>query len=141
MGGAPRGVFYDRMKTEVIGEVETGSIIYNRALVGLARHYGFHPKTCKPYRAKTKGKVERPFCYVREDFFLARSFRIPGDLNRQLRHWLDTAANLRRHTTKRRIVSEAIAEERASLRSLPLAPFCWVLKLERRIGREASVAP
>jgi hypothetical protein len=32
-----------------------------------------------------KGKVERPFRYIREDFFLARSFRNLDDLNAQLR--------------------------------------------------------
>ncbi|MCC4300309.1 IS21 family transposase, partial [Aurantimonas coralicida] len=140
LGGAPREVLYDRMKTAVIGEAETGGIVYNRALVDLARHYGFHPRACKPYRAKTKGKVERPFRYIRENFFLARSFRNLEDMNGQLRHWLDTVANLRRHATTRRIVSEAFAEERASLRSLPLAPFRSVLKLERRISREGMVS-
>ena len=35
--------------------------------------------------AKTKGKVERPFRYIREDFFLGRSFRNLGDLNDQFR--------------------------------------------------------
>ena len=44
---------------------------------------------CRPYRAKTKGKVERPFRYIREDFFLARSFRNLDDLNAQLRHWIE----------------------------------------------------
>lgn len=73
IGGVPREILYDRMKTAVIGEGETGGIVYNRALLDLARHFGFHPKACKPYRAKTKGKVERPFRYIREDFFLARS--------------------------------------------------------------------
>jgi len=33
-----------------------------------------------PTRAKTKGKVERPFRYVREDLFLARTFRNLDDL-------------------------------------------------------------
>ena len=46
-----------------------------------------------PYRAKTKGKVERPFRYIRQDFFLARSFRNLDDLNAQLVDWLDTVAN------------------------------------------------
>ena len=32
-----------------------------------------------------KGKVERPYRYIREDFFLARSFRNLDDLNAQLR--------------------------------------------------------
>ena len=96
IGGVPREILYDRMKTAVIGEGDTGGIVYNRALVDLARHYGFHPKACQPYRAKTKGKVERPFRYIREDFFLARFFRNLDDLNAQLRHWLDTVANPRR---------------------------------------------
>ena len=109
-------------------------------MLDLARHYGFHPKACRPYRAKTKGKVERPFRYIREDFFLARSFRNLEDLNAQLRHWLDTVANARIHATTRRVVNEAFAEERPSLRSLPLAPFRSVLKLERRISREGMVS-
>jgi len=88
----------------------------------------------------SKGKVERPFRYIREDFFLARSFRNLEDLNAQLRHWLDTVANPRVHATTRRVVSEAFAEERASLRPLPLAPFRSVLKLERRISREGMVS-
>jgi transposase len=64
------------MKTAVIGEGDAGTIVYNRALVDLARYYGFHPRACRPYRAKTKGKVERPFRYIREDFFLARASAI-----------------------------------------------------------------
>lgn len=140
LGGVPREVLYDRMKTAVIGEGEAGGIVYNRALVDLARHYGFHPKACQPYRAKTKGKVERPFRYIREDFFLARSFRNLDDLNAQLRHWLDTVANPRVHATTRRVVNEAFAEDRAALRPLPLAPFRSVLKLERRISREGMVS-
>jgi len=70
IGGAPRTILYDRMKTAVIGEDADGLVVYNRALVDLARHYGFQPRACRPYRAKTKGKVERPFRYIREDFFL-----------------------------------------------------------------------
>ena len=57
---------YERMKTAVIGEGDTDGIVYDRALFDLARHYGFHPRACKPYRAKTKGKVGRPLRYTRE---------------------------------------------------------------------------
>lgn len=95
IGGVPRRVLYDRIKTAVTGEGDADGIIYNRRLIDLARHFGFHPRACQPYRAKTKGKVERPFRYIREDFFLARSFRNLDDLNAQLRHWLDTVAKPR----------------------------------------------
>jgi transposase len=46
IGGTPREILYDRMKTAVIGET-TGSIVYNRALIDFARHYGFQPKACR----------------------------------------------------------------------------------------------
>ena len=140
LGGAPRELLYDRMKTAVLGECQPDGIVYNRALIDLARHYGFHPRACQPYRAKTKGKVERPFRYIREDFFLARAFRNLEDLNAQLRRWLDGVANPRVHATTRRVVNEAFAEERPHLRPLPLAPFRAVLRLERRISRDGMVS-
>src|SRR4051794_27447540 len=139
IGGAPREILYDRMKTAVIGEDPDGLVIYNRALLDLARHYGFQPRACRPYRAKTKGKVERPFRYIREDFFLGGSFRNIDDLNIQLRHWLDCVANPRVHATTRRVVNEAFAEERGALKPLPLAAYQAVLRLERRLSHEGMV--
>jgi transposase len=108
MGGVPHEILHDRMKTAVIGEA-AGSIVYNCALIDFARHHAFQPKACRPYRAKTKGKVERPYRYIREDFFLARSFRNLDDLNGQLRQWLDTVANPRVHATTQRVVNEGPA--------------------------------
>ena len=56
IGGAPRTILYDRMKTAVIGEDADGLVIYNRALLDLARHYGFQPRACRPYRAKRRAR-------------------------------------------------------------------------------------
>jgi Integrase core domain len=140
IGGAPREILYDRMKTAVIGEDPDGLVIYNRALLDLARHYGFQPRACRPYRAKTKGKVERPFRYIREDFFLGASFRNLDDLNTQMRHWLDTVANPRVHATTQRVVNDAFAEEKPTLKPLPLIPYRAVLKLERRVSHEGMVS-
>jgi transposase len=136
IGGAPRAILYDRMKTAVIGEDADGLVVYNRALVDLARHYGFQPRACRPYRAKTKGKVERPFRYIREDFFLGGAFRNLDDLNEQLRHWLDTVANRRVHAT----TNEAFAEESPFLKAVPAAPYRAVLRLERRASHEGMVS-
>ena len=90
LGGVPEEILYDRMKTAVIGEAAEGGIVYDRTLLDFAGHYRFHPKACRPYRAKTKGKVERPFRYIRQDFFLGRTFRNLDDLNAQLADWLAT---------------------------------------------------
>jgi transposase len=56
LGGVPEEILYDRMKIAVIGEAAEGGIVYNRTLLDFASHYRFHPKACRPYRAKTKGK-------------------------------------------------------------------------------------
>jgi transposase len=140
LGGVPRSILYDRMKTVVTGEPEPGHIVYNPHLVDFAAHHGYQPRACRPYRAKTKGKVERPYRYIRQDFFLGRSFRNLEDLNAQLAGWLDTVANPRTHATTGCVVNQAFAEEQPHLKTLPLAPYRTVLKLERRITRDGMVS-
>jgi Mu transposase, C-terminal domain/Integrase core domain len=140
LGGVPEEILYDRMKTAVIGEAAEGGIVYNRTLLDFAGHYRFHPKACRPYRAKTKGKVERPFRYIRQDFFLGWTFRNLDDLNTQLADWLATVANVRVHATTQRVVAEAFAEEKPKLQELPSLPFGSVLKLERRVSHEGMIS-
>ena len=140
IAGVPIEILYDRMKTAVTGEDDQGHIAYNRSLLALAQHYRFQPRACRPYRAKTKGKVERPFSYIRQDFFLGRSFRDLEDLNAQLIDWLDTVANVRVHGTTQRIVAAAFAAEQPELQRLPEHRFDAVLKLERRVSHDGFVA-
>ena len=140
-GGVPREILYDRMKTAVLGEPDADQpIVYNAKLLGCGAHYGFAPRACAPYRAKTKGKVERPYRYIRADFFLARAFTDIDDMNQQLRAWLDTVANVRRHGTTDRIVAEHFAEERPHLLPLPAGRFDAVLRIERRLNHEGCVS-
>ena len=140
MGGAPAEVLYDRMKTAVIGEDADGVVTYNTSLVALLNHYGSLPKACRPYRAKTKGKVERPFRYIRQDFFLARTFRNLDDLNAQFEAWRTEIANPRRHATTGRIVDEAFVEEQPVLKPLPVIAYNAVLTVERRVSHEGMVS-
>jgi len=140
LGGVPEEILYDRMKTAVIGEGDDGHIIYNRQLLDLASHYGFMPKACAAYRAKTKGKVERPFSYIRDDFFLGEDFEDLADMNAKLDGWLQTVANARCHGTTRRIVREAFLDERPSLGAMPSLPYQAVLRAERRVTRDGMVS-
>ena len=120
-------------------DTEGGHIVYNARCATSPRHYSFQPKACRPYRAKTKGKVERPYRYVREDFFLGGSFRNLEDLNLQFEPgW--TVANPRTHATTGRVVAEHFAEELPHLQALPAGPFQAVLQLERRITRDGMIS-
>lgn len=140
MGGVPGEILYDRMKTAVIGEDEAGVVTYNASLVALPNHYGAVPRACQPYRAKTKGKVERPFRYIRQDFFLARKFRNMDDLNAQFDAWRTEVANPRVHATTRRVVDEAFAEEQPSLKPLPATPYSAVLTVGRRVSKDGMIS-
>lgn len=140
-GGVPREILYDRMKTAVLGEPDCDKpIIYNAKMLACGAHYGFVPRACQPYRAQTKGKVERPYRYIRADFFMARRFADIDDMNGQLRHWLGTVANVRLHGTTDRIVSEHFAQERPALQPLPAGRFDAVLRMQRRLSHEGCVS-
>ena len=69
LGGWPRQVLYDNMK-----QVRLGPGRWNPAFLDFADHYGFTPKTHRPYRPRTKGKVERAVDYVKDGFVLGRHF-------------------------------------------------------------------
>ena len=140
MGGAPSELLYDRMKTAVVGEDAEGVVTYNASLVALLNHYGAVPRACRPYRAKTKGKVERPYRYVRQDFFLARTFRDMDDLNAQFDAWRTEIANARVHATTGRVVDEHFAEERPALIMAPVMPYSAVLTIERRVSHEGMIS-
>lgn len=140
IGGVPRQILYDRMKTAVLGEPEPGEIIYHPVLMSLAEHYGFQPQACRAYRPQTKGKVARPFRYVRQDFFLGTAFDDMDHLNARLDAWREGVAHARAHGTTGRIITEALAHEQPLLGKLPHGEFGDVLSLERRVTRDGMVS-
>ena len=139
LGGAPKTILYDRMKTAVIG-TRNGRTDYNRHLLGLLDHYGVTPWACRPYSPKTKGKVERLVSYVRGSFFMAREFADMDDLNRRFEHWCREEADRRRHGTTRRIVADDLRRERPHLRPLPPRIYDEAMRVERKVNREGMVS-
>ena len=89
---------------------------------------------------QSKGKVERPFRYIRQDFFLDRVFRNLDDLNAQFEEWRSQIANSRLHGTTNRVVGEAFAEERPHLIALPDIAYNAVLMDGRRVSHEGMVS-
>ena len=109
-GGVPRELLFDQMKAVIIRDErdEGGRVTENAEFVRFANHHDFRIRACRPYRARTKGKVERPVRYVRSSFFYGRTFTSDSDLNHQAHHWLDHVANVRIHGT----LEEAKAADR-----------------------------
>lgn len=126
-GGIPRRALYDNMKTVVLerdarGE---GEHRFHAGFLDYARHCGFVIKLCRPYRAKTKGKVERFNGYLRRSFYipLAAQLKQVGltvdvvTANTAVRRWLNEVANERLHGTTQERPSKRLREE--GLQAIP----------------------
>ena len=74
VGGVPRELLFDQMRAVVLSDDRSdgGELILNAEFLRFAAHWGFLPRSCRPYRAQTKGKVERPIRHLRDSFFYGR---------------------------------------------------------------------
>jgi len=140
-GGVPAEILFDQMKGVILEDTRgepNGKLLENPEFLRFAAHWGFRIRACRPYRAKTKGKVERPVAYVRGNFVYGREFLGDADLTDQCGRWLDETANVRVHGTTRELPRVRFErDEHAVLQPLAARPYCsLVLPPER-----PSVAP
>ena len=134
-GGVPAELLFDQMKAVIIQDDrdDGGRVLENPEFLRFAHHWGFRIRACRPYRAKTKGKVERPIGYVRTGFFYGRAFIHDEDLNHQARSWIDTTANVRIHGTLKERPIDRFKEEQRFLGPLAPRPYrSFVLPPEPR---------
>ena len=125
LGGATREVLTDRDPAFCIGATSDGRAILAPEWVDLAGVLGVVPKACRPYRAQTKGKVERLVRELKESLLPWLSGQVLprrptlADYDALARCWIQEVVLGRRQRTTGRVIGEAWAEEQASLRPLP----------------------
>lgn len=128
-GGTPREVLYDNMRTVVLERhgYGRGRHRFNPGFLDFARHCGFRPRLCAPYRAQTKGKVERFIRYLRHSFYVPLASRLAQEglivdretANLAAKRWLREVANARVHGTTGEVPAERLAIERTQLQPVP----------------------
>lgn len=131
-GGVPREVLYDNAKTVVIERdaYGRGRHRFHPALLDFAGACGFRPRLCQPYRAQTKGKVERFIRYLRGSFWTPLASRYAQDgltvdqdtANLAAKRWLREIANTRVHATTGEPPANRLTREREHLQPVP-APY------------------
>lgn len=120
MGGVTQEVLVDNQKSAVLQASHTGKPKFNERFVDLAGYYGFTPRACRPYRARTKGKDERMVGYIQHHFIVRyRRFESWAHLNQLAEQWLREEAAPRVQGTVKEVVAERFERERPHLKSLP----------------------
>lgn len=125
-GGVPHEVLFDQLKAVIVEDHRPGGgrLLENAEFGRFAAHWGFRIRACRPYRAKTKGKVERPVRYLRDNFLYGRAFLGDADLAAETTRWLRDVANCRVHgTTGERPDMRFARDEQAMLQPLAARPY------------------
>ena len=104
-----------------------------------ARYWGFIPRLCRPYLAQTKGKVESGVGHAQKTPLKGERFESVEEAPAFLDHWEQKWADTRIHGTTKRQVAAMFAEEKPSLRPLPLEPFRYYQYGERTVHLDGCV--
>ena len=138
-GGAVKQLVVDNAKAFVL-DANPAHFRWNPQFLELCGHYRLRPTACQPYRPRTKGKVERPFFYLEQQF-------IKGTRFASLSHFLEELAvferddlDLRVHTTTQERPIDRFQGEVSHLTPLPEQCFIGTLAMSRKVSWDCLVS-
>ncbi len=118
-GGSAEELIIDNPKQMVITHRKNGVICYNDEFLKFCGLYGIQPNACRTYRARTKGKAERPFYYLQEH--LLRGLEVNGfsEFDAALSEFTGKY-NARPHSDLKESPDERFLREKPLLKEIPL---------------------
>ncbi len=140
-GGVPAEVLFDNPRALVEHhDAVTREVRFNARLHAFARYWGFTPRACAPYRARTKGKDERGVGYVKKNAVAGRRFASWAAFEAHLEQWTREVADQRVHGTTGEVPAARFATEAGALRALGgRAPFGQLQDLVRKVQADCAI--
>jgi hypothetical protein len=141
-GGVPEEVLMDNPRALVVRhDAASRSVVFNDKLIAFAKHWGFRPRACAPYRARTKGKTESGVGYVKKNAIAGHSFASWEAFEAHLAKWEREVANVRSHgTTGEAPIARFERDEAHRLKGLGGRPsFGSLRELSRVVGNDCAV--
>jgi transposase len=141
-GGVPQEVLLDNARALVDHhDAATREVRFNGRLHAFARYWGFRPRACAPYRARTKGKDERGVGYVKHNAVAGHGFASWAALEAHLAWWMREIADVRIHgTTGEAPLLRFRRDEAVALRAIDgRPPFRQLRELVRRVQADCAV--
>jgi len=135
--GIPDQILYDRMKNVYIAKL-AGKHKFNATLIGFALHYGFTPQVAPAYAAWVKGKVERPYTFIREGFWRGYGYVNTARANKDLWSWI-LKKDERIHGTTHEKISVRFEREQPHLNLIPYQAFDTSYRIYRKVYKDCTV--
>jgi len=139
IGGVTKELLIDNPKVLVESNKSNEEVNFNTNALRLAHYLGVSLNACNPYRPKTKGKVERPFQYIEQQFVKGNKFRNMTELNESADLFIEEANN-ELHRTTLRITNEFFAEELPHLNPVRKEPFILCNLKERKVSLDSYIS-
>jgi transposase len=139
-GGCAREILYDNTKNVVLKRaLKSSESKWNPLFEDFFRYIGFTPRLCRPYRAATKGKIERAIRFERDNFLKGRRFSSLQELNSEALAWA-RKVDSRPHGTTGVPPLELLEKERPELlQVLDRPPYQIVQRFSRRVSSDCFV--
>lgn len=135
---------FDNMTAVVLGRIDRDrKPIWNPRFIEFARYYGFKPALCAVRDPDRKGKKEKAFRLVFDDFLKGTAFDSWDDMQQRLRVWLDKTpgvGNLRTHGTTGLVPNEAYMSEKDLLIALPDRRFAVYKEEIRHVDQDSTLS-
>jgi transposase len=138
LGGTPRIVVLDNLR-EGVKKPDIYDPLMNPLYRDVLAHYGVVAVPCQVRDPDRKGKVERAVGHVQRTPLKGLRFESIEAAQRYLDRWEENWADTRIHGTTKRQVSAMFAEEKPSLRGLPVEPFRYYRFGERSVNLDGCV--
>lgn len=137
-GGMPQELVFDQDSIVCVSE-NAGDIIYTHAFEKFRQACGFRIYLCRKADPESKGKIENTVKYVKGNFLENRVYMDDETLNQELLKWLDRTANAKIHGTTKRIPKEVFAQERTTLRPLPVQTNQAEREIHRKVRKDNTI--
>ena len=121
LGGITLELLIDNPKALVIENNPKSEyeVKYNPHALMMAKHLGTELNACPCYWPRKKGKVERPFNYIEEQFIKGNVFATMDELNHRGKKFIDEWCDEKHTTTKRIPNQHYLLEEKQLLQPIP----------------------
>lgn len=140
-GGITETILMDNARVLVKShDAATRTVVFSESFLAFSRHWGFIPRACAPYRARTKGKDESGVKYVKRNAIAGREFASWEELEAHLERWMRDIADVRIHGTTNEQPIARFERERNALRPLASKPsFIQGRDLQRKVHTDLCV--